>query len=155
MTDSSKHSHVLMNVREKILHVNNGIYYYLTRAMIGDVTAAVDRIKACLNRRKIISFYEEIFFITAFAQRKDMWMFTKNKIISGGSVFCFREAAVSRFDCKGLRKQAGLIVESLLIIDQAKVDNLCFMILNMIHWVKVKICQVNRTNNFFTCAGSN
>ena len=70
-----------------------------------------------------------------------MRVFTKNKVIFGDSVLWFCEAAVSRFDCQGLREQAGLKVESLLIVDQAKVDNLCFMILNMIHGMKVKFVR--------------
>src|SRR5690349_14888609 len=58
-----KCSHVLVDIGKKIFEIDDGIHDQLTRAVIGDVAATIDRIIGGVYVGKLLDGNQEIFFI--------------------------------------------------------------------------------------------
>src|SRR5690554_2359610 len=109
-----------MNIGEEMIQIQNRVTNYLSGAVIGDVTSAVDGIIARCIFLKALGIEQQIFFIAAFSEGKNMGVFTKQQIIAC-SLFRLRIFPVQDFLINRLLKQLLLIIPGGFIIHLSQV----------------------------------
>ena len=75
---------IQMNIREKIVQVQNGITYQLTGTMIGDVSSPIDLIKDRIMIFQALLIQQQVIHFTAFTEGIHVRVFHKDQVIFCG-----------------------------------------------------------------------
>lgn len=75
--DLFQRTHILMNVGEEVIKVENRIAYYLTRSVIGDVAAAVNMVICRLDSGQLVVFQQKVRFLSGLTKCINVGMFAE------------------------------------------------------------------------------